>query len=65
MHRFSPASKDKGKEYIEVTSRHDILGYLILATQVLHEHLLWHHYRHVSVIYCPYATLKFRKESSV
>jgi hypothetical protein len=62
MHRSSPASKDKGKEHIEVINRHDILGCLILATQVLREHL-WHDYRNVSAIYCPYTTLEFRDRS--
>jgi hypothetical protein len=57
MHRSRPPIKDKCKKHIEVTSGHDILGYLALATQVLHELILWHDHRNVSAIYCPYATM--------
>jgi hypothetical protein len=41
------------------------MGCLILATQVLREHFLWHNYRKMTAIYCPNAILEFRKESTV
>jgi hypothetical protein len=65
MHRSRPPSKYKCKKHIEVTSSHDILGCLALATQVLPELILWHDHRNVGAIYCPYATQEFRGESKM
>lgn len=58
MNKPRPTSKNKCKPHVEVITSHDILCTNVLAAQVVHKLVTWHHTWNMSPIYTSYAVLE-------